>query len=116
MLPYKRSQRVAHLLKKEISVFLSEHVTDPRAGFFTVTDVALTDDLKHAKIFVSVLNEDKRAETIEILNAMRGMIRAEVLRSFSMKVIPQIEFHLDTSVEYGDKIERLLKKIKEEEG
>lgn len=112
MLPYKRSQRVAHLLKKEISSFLSERITDPRVGFYTITDIVLSDDLRNGKIFVSVLKDEDREITLQILNSMRGHIRSEVLRGLHMKVIPQVEFYLDTSVAYGDKIERLLKKIK----
>ena len=115
MLPYKRSQRVSHLLKKEISEYLAERVTDPSVGFFTITDVELSDDLKHAKIFVSVLDDEKRDHTIEVLRSMRGHIRSNVLMGLRMKNIPSIDFYPDSSAAYGDKMERLLKKIREED-
>ena len=115
MLPYKRSERVAQLIKKEISEYLAERVTDPSVGFFTITDVVLSDDLKHARIYVSVLDDEKRERTIEVLRSMRGHIRTNVLMGLRMKNIPSIDFFHDSSVAYGDKMERLLKKIKEED-
>ncbi len=115
MLPYKRSERVAQLIKKEISEYLAERVADPSVGFFTITDVTLSDDLKHAKIFVSVLDDAKREHTLEVLRSMKGHIRANVLMGLRMKNIPSIDFYHDSSAAYGDKMERLLKKIREED-
>lgn len=102
-------------MKKDISEYLAERVTDPSVGFFTIMDVVLSDDLKHARIYVSVLDDDKREHTIEVLRSMRGHIRSHVLMGMRMKNIPSIDFYPDSSAAYGDKMERLLKKIKEED-
>jgi len=116
MLPYKRSQRVSHQLKKEVSDIISRRVKNPHIGFFTITDVEVTSDLKNAKIFISILMEEERVPTMEALTASASFIRNELSRRLRMKTIPQLTFHLDTSAEYGNKIERLFKKLHEEEG
>jgi len=115
MLPYKRSQRVSHQLKKEVSDIVSRRLKDPRLGFLTVTDVDVASDLKNAKVYVSVLMEDERAPTMEALTASASFIRSELGRRLRMKNIPLLTFHLDTSAEYGDKMERLFKKLHEQE-
>ncbi|GAB4389244.1 MAG: 30S ribosome-binding factor RbfA [Thermodesulfovibrionales bacterium] len=113
MLPYKRSQRVSHLLKKEISDIIMNRVKDPRLGFLTVTDVDLTADLKLARVYVSVLRDEEKDTTFEILESARAFIRAELGRRLRMKVIPALDFRLDTTAQYGARIEKLLKDIKE---
>jgi ribosome-binding factor A len=113
MLPYKRSKRVSDLLKEEISEIIMRRLKDPRLGFVTVVDVSVTDDLRLARVYVSVLNEEEREQAIEILRSARSFIRSELSKRLRMKVIPDVEFHIDTSIEYGSRIDRLLKEIKE---
>jgi ribosome-binding factor A len=115
MLPYKRSQRVSDLLRKEIADFIMYKLKDPRIGFITVTGVDVTDDIKIARIYVSILKDEERKTTIEILNSAKSFIRSELSKRLRMKFIPSIEFRLDTSIEYGNKIERLLKEAGEGE-
>jgi len=114
MLPYKRSQRVSDLLREEISDIIIYKIKDPRIGFVTVTGVDLSDDLKIGKVYVSVLKEEERAITLGILNDAKSFIRSHLAKRLRMKFIPTIEFRLDTSIEYGNKIEKLLKQIGEE--
>ena len=78
MLPYKRSQRVSDLLRQEIAEIIMRKVKDPRLGFITVTGVEITDDLKIAHVFISVLKEEEKEVTFEILNSARNFIRSEV--------------------------------------
>lgn len=113
MLPYKRSQRVGDLLREEIADIIMRKVKDPRIGFVTVTGVTLTDDLKIAKVFVSILKEEEREATLAVLNAATSFIRSEVARRVRMKSIPSLEFKIDESIEYGDRIDKLLREIKE---
>ena len=115
MHPYKRSQRLSILLREEIADILMRRVKDPRLGFVTVTDVELSEDLKIARVFVSVLKEEERTLTLEILNSARGLIRSEVSKRVRVKFIPTIEFKIDSSIERGDRIDRLLREIKEKE-
>jgi ribosome-binding factor A len=111
MLPYKRSQRVSDLLRKEIADLIFNRLKDPRIGFITITGVDVTDDLKLAKVYVSVFKEEEKNITLEVLNTAKSFIRSELSKRLRMKSIPGIEFRLDTSIEYGDRIERLLKEI-----
>jgi ribosome-binding factor A len=115
MLPYKRSQRVSDLLRKEIADIIMYKLKDPRIGFITVTGVDVTDDIKIARIYVSILKDEERKTTIAILNSAKSFIRSELSKRLRMKFIPSIEFRLDTSIEYGDKIDRLLKEAGEGE-
>jgi ribosome-binding factor A len=113
MLPYKRSQRVSHLLREEVSDIVMHRIKDPRLGFLTVTDVDVTEDLKIARIYISILKEEEIEISLEILNSAKRFIRSELGKRLRMKFIPVLEFRLDTTARYGDKIERLLKKIRE---
>jgi ribosome-binding factor A len=114
MLPYKRSQRVSDLLREEIADIVIYRLKDPRIGFITITEVDVTDDIKIARVYVSVLKAEDKKNTLDILNSAKSFIRSELSKRLRMKSIPGIEFRLDTSIEYGDKIDKLLKKIEEE--
>jgi len=112
MLPYRRSQRVSDLLREEVADIIMKKVKDPRLGFVTVTGVDITDDLKMAKVYISILKEEDRETTLDILNSARSFIRSEVAKRVRMKSIPSIEFRIDESIEYGSRIEELLREIK----
>lgn len=112
MFPYKRSQRVSDLLREEIAEIIMRRLKDPRLGFVTVTGVDITEDLKIARVFVSVLKTEDRESTLEILNSAKNFVRSEVAKRIRMKVIPTIEFRIDESIEYGARIDKLLKEIK----
>ncbi|MGW8272480.1 MAG: 30S ribosome-binding factor RbfA [Thermodesulfovibrionales bacterium] len=114
MHPYKRAVRVNDLLREEIALIVMRRIKDPRVGFLTVTGVEVTEDLKIARVFISVLDREHREETLSVLNAASGFIRSELSKKVKMKFIPQLEFHIDSSIDYGDRIDTLLRKIKEE--
>jgi ribosome-binding factor A len=115
MLPYKRSERVADLVREEVADLIMYKLKDPRIGFVTVTGVEMTADLKLARVFVSVMKEEEREVTLDILNSSKNFIRSNLSKRLRMKFIPAIEFRLDTSIEYGFKIDRLLKEIREKD-
>lgn len=112
MLPYKRSQRVSHLLRDEIADIIMNRVKDPRLGFVSVTEVEVTADLKMAKVFVSILKDEEKELTMEILNSAKSFIRSELAKRLKMRFIPTVEFRIDTSIEYASKMESLFKKIR----
>jgi ribosome-binding factor A len=114
MLPYKRSQRVGHLIREEVSDIVLHRLKDPRLGFLTVTDADVTEDLRLAHIYISTLKDEDRDEAIEILNSAKSFIRSELGKRLRMKFVPSLEFRFDETTRYGDKMERLLKKIREE--
>ena len=115
MLPYKRSQRVSDLIREEVADIIMYRLKDPRIGFITVTGADMTSDLKSAKVFVSILKDEERELTLEILNSAKPFIRSILAKRLKMKFIPSIEFRLDTSIEYGYKIDKILKEIKRED-
>jgi len=115
MLPYKRSERVRQLLKEETADIIMHKVKDPRLGMVSVTDVEVTEDLKSARVFVSVFEEGESALAMEILNSAKSFIRSELARRVRMKFIPSLEFRLDTTVRYASRIEGLLKKLREDQ-
>jgi ribosome-binding factor A len=112
MLPYKRSQRVGDLLREEIADIIIFKLKDPRIGFVTVTGVDVTDDIKIAVVYISILKEEEKKTTLEILNSAKSFIRSELSKRLRMKFIPSIEFRLDSSIEYGSRIETLLNDIR----
>lgn len=114
MHPYKRAVRVNDLLREEIALIVMRRIKDPRVGFLTVTGVEVTEDLKIARVFISVLDRAHSEETLSVLNSASGFIRSELSKKVKMKFIPQLEFLVDSSIDYGDRIDALLKQIKED--
>lgn len=114
MLPYKRSQRVSDLLREEIADIIFHKLKDPRIGFVTVTGTDVTDDLKMAFVYISILKEkeEEKKTTLDILNSAKSFIRSELSKRLKMKFIPSIKFKLDSSIEYGSRIENLLNEIR----
>lgn len=112
MHPYKRSARIGDLIKEEVADIIMHKLKDPRLGFITVTDARISDDLKHAKIYISVLESAKKDETLKILTSSAGFIRSELAKRVKIKFIPQLVFKFDESIEYGAKIDKMLNEIK----
>jgi ribosome-binding factor A len=112
MTQHKRAERVGDLIKKEISQIIQYELKDPGIGFVTITAVELSGDLKHAKIFYSVLgDENAKKESSSALKRACGFIQHEIGRRLRLKYTPEIYFLFDPSVEYGAYIETLIKKI-----
>jgi ribosome-binding factor A len=115
---YKRSDRIADLLHQEIADLLLRKVKDPRVTGITITGVEVSPDLHHAKIFFCVTglpSEEEKANATVGLNKAKGFMRQELGKRLHMRYLPQLDFQYDPSIEYGDKIERLLKTIHKDE-
>lgn len=112
----RRSDRVAEAIREEVATFLSEDVKDPRVrGLVTVTGVDLTRDLRHARVFVSVMGSDEeRAATYEGLDSVAGHLRSRVGRALRLRLAPEISFRQDQSVANAARIESLLAGIRNE--
>jgi len=113
---HHRSERVAAAMREEIATFLANDVKDPRImGLVTVTAVEITRDLRHAKVFVSVLgSESQRAATFDGLAGVAAHLRGRVGRALRLRVAPEIEFRNDESVAHAAKIEQLLAQVRRE--
>lgn len=90
---------------------------DPRIGFVTITKVAVSDDLRMAKVYYSVFGgEQQKEESYEGLESAKGYIKRELGRRVRLKYIPEIHFMFDDSLEYGEHIEELLRGITHSDG
>ena len=114
MAQHQRSDRVAAAIREEVANVLAEGVKDPRVtALVTVTGVEMTRDLRHAKVFVSIMGEDsQRASTIEGLTSVQGFLRSRLARSLSLRVAPEVQFVMDESVARAARIETLLNQIR----
>lgn len=111
-----KSERLAHVLAKEISQILMLEVKDEDIKFVTITHVDLSSDLSYAKVYCTVLDQEKKDKCIHDLNGAKGFIKSELIkRKIEMRKIPELEFIYDESIEYGNKIEEIIKQIHEEE-
>jgi len=103
-------------MREEIATFLANDVKDPRIlGLVTVTAVEVSRDLRHAKVFVSVLGSDsQRKATFEGLDAVAGHLRGRVGRALRLRVAPEFEFKNDESIAHAAHIEQLLAQVRKD--
>lgn len=107
-----RLNRTQEELKKEISSIISNDLKNPNVtGLISVTKVKITPDLKYAKVYVSILNAKNIKETLANLKKSSGFIRTEIAKRVNLRITPEIIFELDDSMEYGAKIDSILKDI-----
>lgn len=107
-----RANRVGEQMKKELSEIIGRKIKDPRIGFVTVTEVQVTGDLQQATVFITVLGDDKQKEgTINALEKAKGFIRSEVGHRIRLRKTPELSFEIDESIEYGNRIETIIKEI-----
>jgi len=114
----KRLEKVGDLVRKEIaSMLVLGDIKDPRIGFVTITKVRMTSDLKKAEVYFSTIGTSGDVEKCgEGLSSASGYIRRALAKRLDLRHIPSLNFTFDDSLEYSDRIERIIKKIKEEEG
>jgi ribosome-binding factor A len=112
---HRRSERVAEGIREEVATFLAEDAKDPRiVGLVTVTGVDVTRDLRHAKVFVSIMgSEEERRATLQGLESAAGHLRSRIGRVLRLRVAPEISFRYDDSIARAAKIEALLAELKQ---
>ena len=111
-----RLNRVNEELKKEISRILTFELKNSKVtGLISVTKAKITPDFKYAKIYVSILNSKNVDKTMEGLKESSGFIRSQIAKNINLRVTPELTFEIDDSLEYGAKIDRILKEINQEE-
>jgi ribosome-binding factor A len=110
----RRPQRIALQIQQEVSVMIFRDMKDRRIGFVTVTGVQVSPDLRHARIYVSLMgSEDEKKEGLDTLNHAAGWVRHELGQRIRMKFVPEVVFAVDTSRDYGEHIDKLIDKIHE---
>ena len=107
---YSRKQRVGDLIQTTLAEILQEHVKDARFGLITVTGVEVSPDFSHAKIYVSVLNEESAKEAIDVLNQSSREFRFELAHAINLRVTPDLKFFYDDSTVRGNRITSLISK------
>ena len=118
MSTHSRPERVGQEIQAAIGQILARgELRDPRIGFITITGVKVSPDLRVARVFYSMLGTEKeREDTQKGLEAAKGYVRREVTATVNLRVSPEIFFSFDESVGEGDKIDRLLREVRQKEG
>ena len=108
-----KNEKMNHICQRAISEIIQFELKDPKVGFVTITDVQVTNDNSYAKVFVSFLGKQERAEAgLKALNRSKGFIRSSLAKRLSIRKTPEIIFEIDHSLEQGNKIEKILAEIK----
>ncbi|SHL27615.1 30S ribosome-binding factor RbfA [Halomonas caseinilytica] len=111
MREFKRTDRVADQLQKELAVLIQREVKDPRLGMVTVSGVEVSRDLGYADVHVTLLgeNDDERvAENLKILKRAAGFLRGQIARRIKLRHVPELRFHYDASLERGQRLSSLI--------
>lgn len=112
--PKRRPARVADTIKNEIGLLLLYKINDPRVQQVTITGVTVTDDLRRASIYYSVLGEEKVRDAEAGLASAKGFMRSHLAKHLGMRYVPELEFRRDLAISRQEAMERLLKEIEEE--
>jgi ribosome-binding factor A len=109
-------RRVDEAVREVLGDAVSKDLKDPRVGFVTVTEVRTSPDLRHARVFVSVLGTpDERAATLDGLRSAHGLLQARIARELRLKRTPALEFALDETAERAARLEALIEDVTEGE-
>ena len=112
---YQRIDRISEQVRREIDLIIREQVSDPRVkGTFSITRADVTRDLRYAKVFVSILEEENREPMMAALKKAAGFIRRELGQRMIIRYAPEILFELDQNIEYGIHIASVLKQVQTE--
>jgi len=111
-----RPERVQEALRQEISTIVHNHIKDPRIGFLTITKVELTKDLRYAKVYFSVLGDEKdKKRALHGLNSAKGYIKGHVGDKIKLRFMPELDFRIDNTFEQIKEIKDLLNRVKDKE-
>lgn len=109
---FGRPERVADFLRKELAVLIQQEMRDPRVSMVSITDVEVSRDLGHSKIYLTILNcESKEAaeEPIKVLNNAAGFLRSQLAKRSTMRTTPSLRFYFDGSLLNANRIDKLLR-------
>ena len=105
---FNRSERVAGSLRRELARLIQMELKDPEVGFIGLSDVEVTRDLAHAKVFVTVFETDKAASSLKALKRAAGFLRSRLSQEMRIRSVPELHFHHDASVETGQRMDSLI--------
>ncbi len=111
-----RQEKLGELMTAELSDLIRTRLKDPRIGFTSITRVEVSADLRHAKVFVSVMGSpQEQAESIKGLKHAAGFLRHEMAGRMTIRYMPELVFKLDTSIKEGARILELIQQVEREE-
>ncbi|HKX56647.1 MAG TPA: 30S ribosome-binding factor RbfA [Xanthomonadales bacterium] len=105
---FNRSERVAGQIRRELASIIQQEVRDPDIGFVSLSDVEVTRDLAHAKVFITVFEPEKAQASIKALQSLAKFLRHRLSQEMSIRSVPELHFHHDASVETGLKMDQLI--------
>ena len=108
---FHRTDRVSAQLRRELGTLVHEAVREHGLASASVSDVEVTRDMAHAKVFVTVLQPERAAETVKALKALAPEIRYRLARAVKLRHVPELHFHYDESVDRGERIDNLLREL-----
>jgi ribosome-binding factor A len=113
MMGIRRQERVGELIREEISELIKREVKDPRlSGFISVTEVVISSDLRHARVFVSIMGtEEEKIQVEKGLAAASGFIRKGLGERLALRYTPEIVFQRDESIERGSRLLQLIREV-----
>lgn len=118
---FKRTDRVADQIQRDLAVLIQREIKDPRLGMVTINHVKVSKDLGYADVYLTVMpfgdqNElDATKASLSVLNSAAGFLRTELSRGIKLRVMPQLRFHYDESVERGRRLHSLIEKAYQKE-
>ena len=105
---FKRAERVAGSLRRELAQIIQMEIKDPEVGFIGLSDVEVTRDLSHAKVYVTVFEHEKAQSSVRALNQAAGFLRSRLGQVMRIRSVPELHFHHDASVETGRHMDELI--------
>jgi ribosome-binding factor A len=109
---YSRSQRMAEQIRRELAELVRDEIKDPRVNWVSFTEVTVSKDLSNAVIYFSVMNEEDREPTIDALNSATGFLRHQLAHRIRSRIVPNLKFKYDDSIEKGTSMEALIAKAR----
>ena len=110
-MPSRRQERISEMLREELSLLISTELTDPRLedAMVSVTDVSVSEDLRNARVYVEhALPYESSKQVLAALRHAEGFLRRALLQNLSLRFVPELTFHIDTSTERAQRIDSLL--------
>ena len=106
---FPRTRRVGEQMQRELAVLIRDRIKDPRLGMVTVSDVEVSRDLAHARVYFTVLgDEEARRQSQEVLDRAAGFLRGELGRIMKLRTVPELRFIYDESIERGERLDALI--------
>lgn len=107
---FSRTDRIGELVQRELSKLIQQEIKDPRIGIVTITEVRVTKDLAHAKVYTSMLakSEDEILTAVDVLNKAASFLRGQLAKTVKLRKMPELHFTFDKSVTHGPQLSGLI--------